>query len=78
MALITRVVPAKAFTAASFQAYRSFSTTLIAQRGPVDAAKDTLKKADRTLSDAAVKGIETGGKLLYALTAPLITIDWMF
>jgi len=48
-------------TGASFQAYRSFSTTLATQKGPVEATKDVLKKADRTVSNAAVKGIETGG-----------------
>jgi len=63
MALISRTIPSKAINAASFQAYRSFSTTLVAQRGPVEATKDVLKKADRTVSDAAVKGIDTGEKL---------------
>ncbi|KKK12067.1 hypothetical protein P175DRAFT_0435431 [Aspergillus ochraceoroseus IBT 24754] len=40
--------------------YRSISSTRKRETGPVDAAKSTLKKADRLVSDAAVKGIETG------------------
>lgn len=64
MSFVTRIVPARSLmTGASFQAYRSFSTTLATQRGPVEATKDVLKKADRTVSDAAVKGIETGGMM---------------
>ncbi|EEP82569.1 predicted protein [Uncinocarpus reesii 1704] len=38
-----------------------FSTTpQRADKGPIDATKDTLKKADRIVSNAAVKGIEKG------------------
>lgn len=65
MSFLTRVVPAQ--SAVAGQAYRSFSTTLITQKGPIEAAKDVLKKADRAVSDAAVKGIETGGVLLIIL-----------
>lgn len=43
-------------------AFRSISSTARLQKGPVETAKDTLKKADRTVSDAAVKGINKGGK----------------
>ncbi|KAK1145610.1 hypothetical protein N8T08_004169 [Aspergillus melleus] len=39
---------------------RSISSTPRMQKGPVEAAKDTLKKADSTISGAAVKGIEKG------------------
>jgi hypothetical protein len=38
------------------------STARREDKGPVEATKETLKKADRLVSDAAVKGIETGGK----------------
>ncbi|EED19444.1 LEA domain protein [Talaromyces stipitatus ATCC 10500] len=66
MSFLTRVAPTRfAVTSTSFQAYRSFSTTLATQRGPVEATKDVLKKADRTVSDAAVKGIETGETLTH-------------
>ncbi|KAK2873831.1 hypothetical protein FQN49_002035 [Arthroderma sp. PD_2] len=37
-----------------------FSTTPHRQKGPIAATKDTLKAADRLVSDAAVKGIEKG------------------
>ncbi|KAJ5158513.1 uncharacterized protein N7500_008164 [Penicillium coprophilum] len=49
-------------TAPSFQAIRSISATAPCNKGPIDATKDTLKKADRTVADAAVKGINTGEK----------------
>ncbi|EGD90488.2 hypothetical protein H113_01951 [Trichophyton rubrum MR1459] len=38
-----------------------FSTSPQHQKGPIEATKDTLKAADRLVSDAAVKGIEKGG-----------------
>jgi hypothetical protein len=41
---------------------RYLSTSARLQKGPVDVAKDALKKVDRVVSDVAVKGIETGGK----------------
>lgn len=40
---------------------RSLSSTTRKEKGAVDATKDTLKKVDRTVSDATLKGIETGG-----------------
>ena len=40
-------------------------TTSPYRQSVVDSAKDTLKKVDRTVSDAAVKGIEKGG--MYAV-----------
>ncbi|KAE8152685.1 hypothetical protein BDV25DRAFT_57412 [Aspergillus avenaceus] len=39
---------------------RSISATAGLQKGPVEATKDTLKKADRAVSDAAVEGIKKG------------------
>jgi hypothetical protein len=42
-------------------ATRLFATTARYQKGPVELGKDALKKVDRVVSDAAVKGIETGG-----------------
>lgn len=45
----------------SVLALRSFSTTRVAQRGPVETTKDTIKKVDQTVANAAVKGIEKGG-----------------
>jgi len=41
---------------------RLFSTSPVARKSVVDSAKDVLKAVDRTVSDAAVKSIETGGK----------------
>lgn len=41
---------------------RLFSTSVYLRKGPVEGAKDAVKQVDRTVSDAAVKGIEKGGK----------------
>jgi hypothetical protein len=40
---------------------RLFSTTPIARKSPVETVKDAAKAIDRTISGAAVKGIEKGG-----------------
>lgn len=40
---------------------RLFSTTPIARKSPVEAIKDAAKAVDKTISGAAVKGIEKGG-----------------
>ncbi|KAF2795002.1 hypothetical protein K505DRAFT_407215 [Melanomma pulvis-pyrius CBS 109.77] len=39
---------------------RLFSTSPIVRKSPVETVKDAAKVVDRTISDAAVKGIETG------------------
>ena len=52
-------------------AARSISSTARRQSGPVDATKETLKKADRVVSDAAVKGIEKGGMFHVSCDAQL-------
>ncbi|KAJ5924744.1 hypothetical protein N7466_008931 [Penicillium verhagenii] len=44
-------------------AIRSISSTARLQKGPVDVAKDTLKKTDRLVSDAAVGGINKGSEV---------------
>lgn len=41
---------------------RSLTATARCEKGPVETAKDTLKKADRLASDAAVKGIDKGSE----------------
>lgn len=53
-----RIVPRKALP---LTRTRFFSTTFAAQKTATEAAKDTLKSVDRTVSDAAVRGIEKGG-----------------
>jgi len=42
---------------------RLFTTSTRYYKGPVEMGKDALKAVDRTISDAAVKGIETGEKV---------------
>jgi len=52
---------------------RLLSTSARLQKSPVvEAGKDALKKIDRTVADAAAKGIETGGTLLTANSATFI------
>jgi hypothetical protein len=51
-------------TAPASVTLRSISTTARLEKGPVDATKDTLKAADRVVSDAAVKGIDLGSMFL--------------
>ncbi|KAI4164969.1 MAG: hypothetical protein LQ342_001245 [Letrouitia transgressa] len=41
---------------------RLLSTTPLVRKSAVDTAKDAAKNVDRKVSDAAVKGIEKGGK----------------
>lgn len=52
--LRTARTPAAALTA------RCFATSPIVNKSAVDSAKDTIKQADRKVSDAAVRGIEKG------------------
>ncbi|KAF2433817.1 hypothetical protein EJ08DRAFT_573642, partial [Tothia fuscella] len=49
--VITRQAPRQA---------RLFTTSIRYQKSAVEIGKDALKKVDRAVSDAAVKGIETG------------------
>lgn len=71
----TRVVPvlkSRLVTpGANLQAVRSISSTASLSKGPVEAVKDTLKKADQAVSGAAVKGIDKGGMFSSPLTRPL-------
>jgi hypothetical protein len=46
---------------------RLFSTSVYLRKGPVEATKDAVKTVDRTVSDAAVKGIEKGGSLRHII-----------
>ncbi|KAF1355708.1 hypothetical protein EJ07DRAFT_168169 [Lizonia empirigonia] len=46
---------------------RLFSTTPIARKGPVETIKDAAKAVDRTISGAAVKGIEKGEQVAEAV-----------
>ncbi|KAI4627468.1 uncharacterized protein J4E88_001505 [Alternaria novae-zelandiae] len=46
---------------------RLFSTTPVARKSPVEAIKDAAKAVDRTISGAAVKGIEKGEEVAGAV-----------
>ncbi|GAD95257.1 LEA domain protein [Paecilomyces variotii No. 5] len=70
MSFITRVAPLSARVSANTTApvlsvarSRFLSSTASNQKGPVETTKETLKKVDRTISDAAVKGLEKGEKV---------------
>lgn len=56
-----RTIPTRALPLART---RFFSTSPLARKSAVDTAKDTAKAADRTIADAAVKGIEKSGESL--------------
>lgn len=75
MSLIARFAPVTTRTAAvasrattttapiyARTAVAPFSTTSAQRKGAVDTAKEKLKKVDKTISGAAVKGIEKGGE----------------
>ncbi len=64
-----RTIPSKALPLATRT--RFFSTSPLARKSAVDAAKDAAKTIDRTVADAAVKGIEKGGKSSPILSHPL-------
>ncbi|KAL2814930.1 hypothetical protein BJX63DRAFT_431035 [Aspergillus granulosus] len=57
---VTPLSTARATSSVAVAGQRFVSSTAKRESGPVDATKSTLKKADRLVSDAAVKGIETG------------------
>ena len=65
--------PVAARTAAYSGSVRTFSASVAARKSVTDAAKDAAKKVDRTVADAAVKGIETGGVYYF-----LIAWFWSF
>ncbi|KAJ4300668.1 hypothetical protein N0V90_002755 [Kalmusia sp. IMI 367209] len=46
---------------------RLFSTSPIARKSPVETVKDAAKAVDKTISGAAVKGIEKGEKAAEAI-----------
>ncbi|KAF1839735.1 hypothetical protein BDW02DRAFT_563785 [Decorospora gaudefroyi] len=46
---------------------RLFSTTPVARKSPVETIKDAAKAVDRTISGAAVKGIEKGEEVAGAV-----------
>lgn len=52
------------FRAAVARNVRLFSTNVRLQKSATESVKDGLKAVDRTVSDAAVKGIEKGGMFL--------------
>lgn len=51
----------RALARTSRPSVRYFSTTLQQRKTATDTIKDSVKQVDRTVSDAAVAGIEKGG-----------------
>lgn len=61
--------------AATANQSRYFSKTgYTSEKSAIDTAKDTLKKVDRSVSDAAVSGIEKGRKSLRANIACMLLL----
>lgn len=50
---------------------RLFSTAVIYQKSATETVKDGLKAVDRTVSDAAVAGIDKGGEHRQPSTSPI-------
>ncbi|PGH04036.1 hypothetical protein GX51_03706 [Blastomyces parvus] len=67
--LVTRtaVIPARTASVAVVRPACFSTSARRADRGPIEVTRDTLKKADRVVSNAAVKGIETGEKATHKL-----------
>jgi hypothetical protein len=51
---------------------RPFSSTIAARKSTPDTVSETLKKADRTVSDQLVKGIDKGRKFFFSLYCLLL------
>lgn len=49
-------------SAAARPSPRLFSTAVVYRKSATETVKDGLKAVDRTVADAAVKGIDAGGK----------------
>jgi hypothetical protein len=52
------------FRSSIIRSARLFSTNARYQKSAIDTLKETAQAIDRTISDAAVKGIETSGMSL--------------
>ena len=62
MSFLTRSTPILRQAAFARQSTRLFTTTIVCQKGPIEAGKDALKGVDRAVSDTLVAGIDKGGK----------------
>ncbi|OJD15601.1 hypothetical protein AJ78_04154 [Emergomyces pasteurianus Ep9510] len=63
----TTVIPVRIASVAVVRPVCFSTSAQRAERGPIEATKETLKKADRVVSNAAVKGIETGEKATHKI-----------
>ncbi|KAK5072767.1 hypothetical protein LTR64_000827 [Lithohypha guttulata] len=63
MSFLSRSTPLLRQAGFTHQAPRLFSTAVVLRKGPIETGKDALKAVDRTISDAAVKGIDKGVEL---------------
>lgn len=57
------------FRQAAIRNARLFSTNVRLQKSATDTIKEAAQKVDRTISDAAVKGIDKGGMYLPPLSS---------
>jgi hypothetical protein len=65
-------ITATMFRSSIIRNARLFSTNARFQKSAVDTIKEAAQAVDRTISDAAVKGIETGGTLLIISPSPFL------
>jgi len=67
-----------AFRVARLAPRAAFSTSVRSQKSAIDVAKDALKDVDRTVADAAVKGIEKGGRCMTNTISKLYRAFYLF
>lgn len=67
-----------AFRVARLAPRAAFSTSVRSQKSAIDVAKDTLKEVDRKVADAAVRGIEKGGRCMISTMAKLYRASYLF
>ncbi|OAX76957.1 hypothetical protein ACJ72_08749, partial [Emergomyces africanus] len=63
----TTVIPVRTASVVVTRPARFSTSAQRAEKGPIEVTRETLKKADRVVSNAAVKGIETGEKATHKL-----------
>ncbi|KKZ62537.1 hypothetical protein EMCG_02943 [[Emmonsia] crescens] len=63
----TAMIPARAASVAVVRPACFSTSARRTEKGPIEVTKETLKKADHIISNAAVKGIETGEKATHKI-----------
>ena len=70
MSFLLRTLPRNTTPLSRPLSTRLFTTSPSIQKSATDSAKETFESVNRTVSDAAVKGMEKGGMSLFSSTVP--------